>query len=163
MNPFRTGKLVLFQVTYDRDWHFFEIIFFVILGIFGVRLIPCSWNSCVLEALTIILTGSLWCLCYKIQPTSRCFPTQALGQPWCGRGGDAGHLDRSHWLFQSFSSDRHDVEHGNFIQRVRRRGKYFQSMPVRERRLAFASGVLIAVHKELRPSGASPILCSSLR
>lgn len=36
MNPFRTGKLVLFQVTYDRDWHFFEIIFFVILGIFGV-------------------------------------------------------------------------------------------------------------------------------
>ncbi|KAI0302674.1 voltage-gated chloride channel [Russula brevipes] len=35
MNPFRTGKLVLFQVTYNRDWHFFEIIFFVILGIFG--------------------------------------------------------------------------------------------------------------------------------
>ncbi|KAJ7121295.1 Cl-channel protein [Mycena crocata] len=35
MNPFRTGKLVLFQVTYDRDWHFFEILFFVILGIFG--------------------------------------------------------------------------------------------------------------------------------
>lgn len=40
MNPFRTGKLVLFQVTYDRDWHFFEIIFFVILGIFGVRWVP---------------------------------------------------------------------------------------------------------------------------
>lgn len=39
MNPFRTGKLVLFQVTYDRDWHFFEIIFFVIIGIFGVRTI----------------------------------------------------------------------------------------------------------------------------
>lgn len=39
MNPFRTGKLVLFQVTYDRDWHFFEIIFFVFLGIFGVRLL----------------------------------------------------------------------------------------------------------------------------
>ncbi|KIK39991.1 hypothetical protein CY34DRAFT_807654 [Suillus luteus UH-Slu-Lm8-n1] len=35
MNPFRTGKLVLFQVTYSRDWHFFEIIFFIILGIFG--------------------------------------------------------------------------------------------------------------------------------
>lgn len=35
MNPFRTGKLVLFQVTYNRDWHFFEIIFFIILGIFG--------------------------------------------------------------------------------------------------------------------------------
>ncbi|KAJ1934820.1 glycerol ethanol, ferric requiring protein, partial [Linderina macrospora] len=35
MNPFRTGKLVMFQATYDRDWHFFEIVFFVILGIFG--------------------------------------------------------------------------------------------------------------------------------
>ncbi|KAF5380634.1 hypothetical protein D9615_004751 [Tricholomella constricta] len=35
MNPFRTGKLVLFQITYDRDWHFFEVIFYVILGIFG--------------------------------------------------------------------------------------------------------------------------------
>ncbi|KZS98475.1 Cl-channel protein [Sistotremastrum niveocremeum HHB9708] len=35
MNPFRTGKLVLFQVTYDRDWHFFEIIFFMIIGAFG--------------------------------------------------------------------------------------------------------------------------------
>ncbi|KAH9920115.1 chloride channel [Fomitopsis serialis] len=36
MNPYRSGKLVLFQVTYDRDWHFFEVMFFVILGIFGV-------------------------------------------------------------------------------------------------------------------------------
>jgi hypothetical protein len=38
INPYRTGKLVLFQVTYDRDWHFFEIMFFVVLGIFGVRI-----------------------------------------------------------------------------------------------------------------------------
>lgn len=36
MNPFRTEKLVLFQVTYNRSWHFFEIFFFVTLGIFGV-------------------------------------------------------------------------------------------------------------------------------
>ncbi|KAG0134262.1 chloride channel [Tuber indicum] len=35
MNPFRTGQLVMFQVTYDRDWHFFEIVFFIIIGIFG--------------------------------------------------------------------------------------------------------------------------------
>ncbi|WVR03435.1 hypothetical protein IAU60_000426 [Kwoniella sp. DSM 27419] len=35
MDPFRTGKLVLFQVSYDRDWHFFEIPFYVIIGIFG--------------------------------------------------------------------------------------------------------------------------------
>lgn len=35
MNPFRTGQLVMFQVEYDRDWHFFEILFYVVLGIFG--------------------------------------------------------------------------------------------------------------------------------
>ncbi|TGZ83997.1 hypothetical protein EX30DRAFT_96395 [Ascodesmis nigricans] len=35
MNPFRTGQLVMFQVAYDRDWHFFEVVFFIILGIFG--------------------------------------------------------------------------------------------------------------------------------
>ncbi|RDA86805.1 hypothetical protein CP532_6372 [Ophiocordyceps camponoti-leonardi (nom. inval.)] len=35
MNPFRTGQLVMFQVSYDRDWHFFEILFYVLIGIFG--------------------------------------------------------------------------------------------------------------------------------
>lgn len=35
MNPFRTGQLVMFTVRYDRSWHFFEIIFYIILGIFG--------------------------------------------------------------------------------------------------------------------------------
>jgi chloride channel 3/4/5 len=47
MNPYRSGKLVLFQVTYDRDWHFFEIIFFVVLGIFGVTIFsPISLSAC---------------------------------------------------------------------------------------------------------------------
>lgn len=35
MNPFRTGQLVMFQVKYDRSWHFFEFIFYIVLGIFG--------------------------------------------------------------------------------------------------------------------------------
>lgn len=35
VNPFRTGQLVMFSVKYDRDWHFFEVVFYVILGIFG--------------------------------------------------------------------------------------------------------------------------------
>ncbi|PLN83322.1 ClC chloride ion channel [Aspergillus taichungensis] len=35
MNPFRTGQLVMFQVEYDRTWHFFELMFFVLIGIFG--------------------------------------------------------------------------------------------------------------------------------
>jgi hypothetical protein len=36
MDPFRTGKLVLFQVSYDRDWHYFEIPAYLIIGLFGV-------------------------------------------------------------------------------------------------------------------------------
>lgn len=35
VNPFRTGKLVLFQVEYDRLWHRFELVPFAVLGIFG--------------------------------------------------------------------------------------------------------------------------------
>ncbi|KIM40078.1 hypothetical protein M413DRAFT_446233 [Hebeloma cylindrosporum] len=35
LDPFGTGKLVLFQVTYDKDWHAWELLPFVILGIFG--------------------------------------------------------------------------------------------------------------------------------
>ena len=35
MNPFRTGQLVMFQVEYKNDWHFFELLFYVLLGIFG--------------------------------------------------------------------------------------------------------------------------------
>ncbi|KAF3003792.1 glycerol ethanol, ferric requiring protein [Curvularia kusanoi] len=35
MNPFRTGQLVMFQVKYDRSWHFFEILFYLVIGVFG--------------------------------------------------------------------------------------------------------------------------------
>lgn len=35
VNPFRTGKIVLYQVSYSRGWHRFEIIPFIILGIVG--------------------------------------------------------------------------------------------------------------------------------
>lgn len=35
LNPFRTGQLVMFEVTYDTNWHYFEIPFYIILGIFG--------------------------------------------------------------------------------------------------------------------------------
>ncbi len=34
-NPFRTGKLVLYQVTYSSGWHGFEIVPFTLLGIMG--------------------------------------------------------------------------------------------------------------------------------
>ncbi|KAG8987989.1 hypothetical protein FRB90_003038, partial [Tulasnella sp. 427] len=35
LDPFGTGKLVLFQVTYDKDWHAFELVPFLFLGVFG--------------------------------------------------------------------------------------------------------------------------------
>ncbi|KAH9812858.1 chloride channel, partial [Melampsora americana] len=35
LDPFKTGKTVLFEVTYDRQWHFFELIGFILLGIVG--------------------------------------------------------------------------------------------------------------------------------
>ncbi|KAF2836657.1 hypothetical protein M501DRAFT_1018548 [Patellaria atrata CBS 101060] len=34
-NPFRTGKLVLYQVTYHRGYHGFEMIPFIFLGVLG--------------------------------------------------------------------------------------------------------------------------------
>lgn len=47
MDPFRTGKLVLFQVSYDRDWHYFELPAFILIGIFGVSL----WTLCMMVLL----------------------------------------------------------------------------------------------------------------
>lgn len=35
LNPFRTGQLVMFEVVYDTNWHYFEIPVYIILGIFG--------------------------------------------------------------------------------------------------------------------------------
>ncbi|EGG13118.1 uncharacterized protein MELLADRAFT_46362 [Melampsora larici-populina 98AG31] len=35
LDPFKTGKTVLFEVTYDRQWYLFELIGFVLLGILG--------------------------------------------------------------------------------------------------------------------------------
>lgn len=35
LNPFRTGKLVLYEVRYTTGWHAFELVPFAILGILG--------------------------------------------------------------------------------------------------------------------------------
>lgn len=35
LNPFRTGQLVLFEVTYDNNWHSYDIPLYILLGIFG--------------------------------------------------------------------------------------------------------------------------------
>jgi chloride channel 3/4/5 len=35
LNPYGTGKIVLFEVRYVSDWHFFELFAFVFLGVVG--------------------------------------------------------------------------------------------------------------------------------
>ncbi|MCJ1316742.1 hypothetical protein MMC15_002063 [Xylographa vitiligo] len=35
LNPYGTGKIVIFEVRYVTDWRFFEIIIFVLLGVLG--------------------------------------------------------------------------------------------------------------------------------
>ena len=35
LDPFGSGKIVLFEVTYDKDFHWIEMIAFSFLGIFG--------------------------------------------------------------------------------------------------------------------------------
>ena len=50
INPFRTGKLVLFQVTYHSGWHAFELAPFAILGppfepvLRGLAIVTVFWS-----------------------------------------------------------------------------------------------------------------------
>lgn len=74
LNPFRTGKIVLYQVTYTRVWHRFEIIPFILLGIlgglYGAFLIRLNlkvakwrrtrkWSHPILEVIVVSLLTSL--------------------------------------------------------------------------------------------------------
>ena len=43
-DPFRSGKLVLYQVTYSTGWHDFEMAPFALLGIAGVSAMPMRLN-----------------------------------------------------------------------------------------------------------------------
>ena len=36
MNPYFSGEVVLFYVNYNQNWHLFELIPFVLIGILGV-------------------------------------------------------------------------------------------------------------------------------
>lgn len=35
LNPYGTGKIVIFEVRYSKDWEFFEIFVFILLGVLG--------------------------------------------------------------------------------------------------------------------------------
>ena len=34
-DPLGTGKLVMFEVSYDKNFHWFEVCFFILIGVFG--------------------------------------------------------------------------------------------------------------------------------
>jgi len=34
-NPYRTGKAVLFEVIYNKPWHYFELFYFALIGVLG--------------------------------------------------------------------------------------------------------------------------------
>jgi hypothetical protein len=40
LNPFGTGKIVMFQVRYDKEYHLFELTGFMLCGLFGVSCSP---------------------------------------------------------------------------------------------------------------------------
>lgn len=41
-DPFRSGKLVMYQTKYSHDWQGFEILPYAILGIIGVSIVSLS-------------------------------------------------------------------------------------------------------------------------
>lgn len=45
-NPFGTGQIVMFEVRYDSDWIWSEVVWFIILGIFGglYGIVVSKWN-----------------------------------------------------------------------------------------------------------------------
>jgi chloride channel 3/4/5 len=66
MDPFGTGKTVLFEVTYDRDWHFAELIgerndFWFRMGIFDWRMFTCHLKGFVGLGIFGGVYGALFC------------------------------------------------------------------------------------------------------
>lgn len=93
LNPYGTGKIVMFEVRYKSDWRFFEVITFVLLGALGgaagalfikasrfwattFRRIPAIKNGPLLEvALVALITGliSFWNRYTKLAVTELLF------------------------------------------------------------------------------------------
>lgn len=91
INPFRTFKLVLFQVTYSANWHGFEMIFFLLLGVLGVSLAKRNAN----------LQGDPGVDFHPLQCQIDGLPPKLMGQPLPDPAGHRARLDHgSHQLSQ---------------------------------------------------------------
>jgi H+/Cl- antiporter ClcA len=58
MNPFISGRLVKFYVSYDNPWHWFELFPFIFLGALGVRRATMMLQ---------LISGRMGCVFHKIQ------------------------------------------------------------------------------------------------
>jgi len=115
INPYRVGKTVLFQVTYDRDWHLFESIPFFFISVFGVRRLL-YYISLLLDGIMRLLSetdspnnfirnvGCLWCDFFAVpheilslQVKDMDWSPPCAGGPYCDtfdlRGSVAESLD----------------------------------------------------------------------
>lgn len=63
LNPYGTGKIVLFEVRYFSDWQIFEMILFVLLGIMGGAL-----------GALFIKASSLWAKSFRRVPAIKHWP-----------------------------------------------------------------------------------------
>ncbi|KAJ9243460.1 chloride channel [Paecilomyces variotii] len=63
LNPYGTGKIVLFQVRYVSDWEMFEMILFIVLGILGGAL-----------GALFIKASSLWARSFRRIPIIKKWP-----------------------------------------------------------------------------------------
>ncbi|KAJ1984160.1 hypothetical protein H4R34_000814 [Dimargaris verticillata] len=66
INPFENGKIVMFQVTYDREWHWFDMGFFLLLGVFGGLY---GVLFCKLNALWVRYRRQSWMKRYPVHET----------------------------------------------------------------------------------------------
>lgn len=76
MNPYFSGHLVLFYANYDHQWHLFEFLPFIVLGILGVswcfvKQYPSSmyahYTLYLNHAPIYTLPGNLWCVFHLVQ------------------------------------------------------------------------------------------------
>lgn len=63
LNPYGTGKIVLFEVRYLTDWQFFEMIIFILLGVLGGTL-----------GALFIKASRLWATTFRRIPSIKKYP-----------------------------------------------------------------------------------------
>ena len=74
MNPYFSGHLVLFYANYNHEWHLFEFLPFIVIGVFGVsesvrwyRVGACEYNG----GICGVCVGIGW-MCVSIMAVYTC-------------------------------------------------------------------------------------------